>query len=166
MTAYQRGIFWYFGTWDLSENKNKPSTFTSPFARMSRRPEPVYFGRPWINKVIDFTPSPLSYPTKQWRIVCKLSELCLQETESVWKEFNYDPMESIAVFECVDPTNNNETAIMKIYMQSVSTSLLRSSSRNTNIRILGYHMQAQRMIHLMTEPNKQHLILQSWSTRL
>lgn len=93
---------------------------------MSRRPEPVFFGEPWIKKVIDFTPSLLSYPTKQWQIVRKLSELCLQENKDVWKEFDYDPMESIAVFECVDPTNNNnETAIMKIYMQFVSTSLLR-----------------------------------------
>lgn len=65
---------------------------------MSRKPEPVVFGKSWINKVIDLKASLVDYPTKKWRIVRKLSELCFQEDEEAWKEFEYEPMEAIAVF--------------------------------------------------------------------
>lgn len=79
----------------------------------------MFFGKSWLNKVIEFDGSLKDDNfTNKWKIVRKLTELCLQGNEEEWKSFEHDPMESIGVFECVNITKEEAPpGIMKIYMQ-------------------------------------------------
>lgn len=100
---------------------------------------PVFFGKSWINKVIEFNTAASEY-TAQWQIVRKVNELCHQEDEEGWEERDREPYKSIAVFECVNPLDINESAFMKIYMQFVYLPLyglcVNANTANTRIPYL------------------------------
>lgn len=77
--------------------------------------EHAFSNSDWIDKVIVFTASDL-FPAKQWKIVSRLNEIHVQGDEK-------EP-QALGMFECVNPMDSSDSAVMKIYMQSVFNSLL------------------------------------------
>lgn len=69
-----------------------------------------FFNSDWIDKIIVFAASD-PFPAKQWKIVRRLNEIHVQGDEK-------EP-QALGMFECVDPIDSSDSAVMKIYMQSV-----------------------------------------------
>jgi hypothetical protein len=112
--------------------------------------EHAFFNSDWIDKVITFAASD-PFPAKQWKIVRQLNEIHVQGDE---KE-----SQALGLFECGNPLDTSDSAVMKIYMQSVFNSVIFLSvitRVDADTKVSGYHIHLQRVSHTKIRLRKHY----------